>query len=208
VKRSSLRTLIVGGSALALVTSISPLASADTATASPNSASTATPMDNPQIGTYPKDNDVFNARMRSIQGVGDAIANQARELMKRLGKNGANNPTIAAAFTAFQTSRTNAITLYNQQAAAAKANYSSAIAPALIALGVARAKAKGDAIALKAANDAFRISTKAAVSAYRVATLPAQTAFRTTMAAANTTLMNMIKSFRGASLKPAPIKTN
>jgi hypothetical protein len=207
VKRFSLRTLIVGGSALVLVTSISPLAFADTATPT----SMVSPTDSSQIGIYPKDNQIFIARIKAIEGVGDAIGIQAQDLMKRLGKKGVNNPTIAAAFIAFQTSRTNAITLYNSLTAAAKSTYSSAISPALIRLQAAQSKAKtASGTSMKAANDAFRISTKAPVTAYRTATLPAQTVLRTTLTAANTTLMKVIKAVRGAAPKPtpSPTKTN
>jgi hypothetical protein len=206
MKRSSLRTLIIGGSALALVTSISPIAFADTTV--PNPTSSVGAQADPPIGTYPPDNPIFMSRIQSIESLGDALVNQAQDLAKRLGKNGANNPTLVAAITAYQTARTNAITWFNATTANAKGNYSSSIAPALTALQAAQDNSKGDKTALKAAKEAFRTSTKGAVAAYRAAIQPAQRNFRTLLMNANASLSNTMRSARGLAPKPTSTPTS
>jgi hypothetical protein len=221
VKRFSLRTLIVAGSAIAIVTSVSPLAFADNV----SSISRLGASDNPQIGTYPKDNPIMVARTNAIQSVGDAILLQAQDLAARLDKKGRGASALRAAITAFQTARTNALTSFNYFMAAARSTYSSSTAPAQLALQSAQTKAQSDLQsalasakdaaakqaariafrnAVTASNNAFKVSTQAAVTAYRAATVPAHAGLLKTLTAANKNLHVAIKAVRGATKNSKP----
>jgi hypothetical protein len=218
VKRLSLGTLIVAGSAMAIVTSVSPIAFAD----SLSSVTRIGASDNPQIGTYPKDNPILVARINAIQSVGDAILLQGQDLVTRLGNKGTGAPALTTAITAFQTARTNALTSFNYFIAAAKSTYSSSTAPAQLVVQSEQTKAQSDLQAAlasakdgaskqaariafresaKASNDAFKVSTQAAAAAYRAAIVPAHTGLLKTLATANKNLLIAIKAVRGATPK-------
>lgn len=221
MKRLSLRTLIVTGSALAILTSVAPLASADNFSSISKVGASA----NPQIGTYPKDNPILVARINAIQSIGDAILLQAQDLATRLGKKGIGAPALTTAITAFQTARTNALTSFNYFMAVARSTYSSSTSPAQLALQAAQTKAQTDLQAalasakdgtskqtariafrnsVKASNDAFKLSTQAATVAYRAATARAHTGLLKTLATANKNLRIAIKAVRGAAPKSTP----
>ena len=173
------RTLIAGGSALALVITLAPLATA--------SGLQAKHADKSQISVpkIPGLGDGFLGRVRSLEVMGNGLEGRADALAKKqVAKNGSASPALVAAIVAYKTARDNAIAAFTASTKSAQDAYKVAVAPAALTLKTALDAAKTafqnathtreaakDAykVALKTANDTFQAAIKTAKDTYKAA---------------------------------------
>jgi hypothetical protein len=154
-----MRTLVAGGSALALVVTLAPLA---TATDAQGEASKAQKISIPKL---PGMGDGFLSRVRGIEATGNGLENKAQAMLKKqIAKTGSAAPALTAALVAHRTARDTAIATFETSVKSAQDAYQAAIAPAAATLKLANATAK---TALQNALQTASAATQAARTIYQ-----------------------------------------
>jgi hypothetical protein len=211
------RTIIAGGTVIAMVTVMPTLAIAGGTQGKSGSHGNKPGISVP--GFIPAFPGGFNGeknlakKSKKFENEGKSLEARARTLEKKLEKKGSANPAIATAVTVYKSVRDTAITAFQTATKSARDAYQLTTSPASdtqkaaylaakTALQIALASATTDQTkqiaqdaynaALKAANEAFKAATADALARYKAAVTSAQQVLNAALQAANLTFRKVL----------------
>lgn len=165
------RAFLAAGSALLLITSVSP---ASLASDHGKSGDHGKEAKSSTINSILKDiasSPVFNGKGKKFENDGNALKAQTSSLLKKLNKLSAGNPAVAAAVTSYIAAVDSATATFQSSVKAAKTTFKSAIAAATTDT------------AKQGAEDAYKASVSAAQQSFQASIAAANLALKTALTA-------------------------